>query len=296
MEKAKSLTLLPKYQAPSSWWEHVPIAHWIVERLKPQTIVELGSHYGVSFFSFCEAAESYSPGTYIFAIDTWEGDNQAGFYSNNVYKEVLNNWKNYHSQRSSMLRCRFEDAVDNFEDNSIDIIHIDGLHTYEAVKQDFNNWKSKLRQNGTIMFHDWNVRETGYGVWKLWEEIKKSKEYQCFETPNGYGLAIATLTNEKPKWHEQLEEELAVLVAKGKLLNQIQEQKEMNQALNAKTTELEKHISNMESEKKENEKHISSLIKELNRIKDENEIIKKNSLIYKIKERVRIFGIFRGTG
>ena len=73
MEKIKSLELMPKYFAPSAWWEHVPIAHWLVDNIKPEKIVELGSHYGVSFFSFCEAAEKYSPSTYIYAVDTWEG-------------------------------------------------------------------------------------------------------------------------------------------------------------------------------------------------------------------------------
>ena len=85
MDLAKSIELLPRYDAPSSWWEHVPIAHWIVEELKPRTIVELGTHYGVSFFSFCEAAEIFSPITFVYAVDTWEGDKQAGYYSNEVY-------------------------------------------------------------------------------------------------------------------------------------------------------------------------------------------------------------------
>ena len=87
MEKIKSLELMPKYFAPSAWWEHVPIAHWLVDNIKPEKIVELGSHYGVSFFSFCEAAEKYSPSTYIYAIDTWEGDVQAGYYGKTVYEK-----------------------------------------------------------------------------------------------------------------------------------------------------------------------------------------------------------------
>ena len=76
MKSTKSLTLIPFYRAPSSWWEHVPIAHWLVENLEPEKIVELGSHYGVSFFSFCEAAKHYSEKSFIYAIDTWEGDKQ----------------------------------------------------------------------------------------------------------------------------------------------------------------------------------------------------------------------------
>ena len=43
----KNLGVIPKYTAPSSWWQHVPIAHSLVELIKPEIIVELGSHYGV---------------------------------------------------------------------------------------------------------------------------------------------------------------------------------------------------------------------------------------------------------
>ena len=67
MQSLRSLGLNPSYRAPSSWWEHVPIAHWLVEQLQPGLIVELGSHYGVSFFSFCEAAAAFSDAAAAFS-------------------------------------------------------------------------------------------------------------------------------------------------------------------------------------------------------------------------------------
>ena len=263
MELAKSLALIPKYQAVSSWWEHVPIAHWIVEKLKPDTIVELGSHYGVSFFSFCEAAEHYSPNSYIYAIDTWEGDDQAGYYKNSVYEQVSSHWEQYHSQRSALIRSRFEEAVDHFKDKSIDIIHIDGLHTYDAVKNDFETWKAKLKNDGTIIFHDWNVRKEGFGVWKLWEEIKESGEFRCMQTPNGYGLGIATKAHMKPEWHNELEHILPTLVAKGRLLEQIQKEKQVNEIRTEEWEIQKEHSKNLEVIRAENEKYINSLKEEL---------------------------------
>ena len=35
---------------------------------------------------------------------------------------------------SSLLRMDFADARDHIEDGSVDLLHIDGLHTYEAVR------------------------------------------------------------------------------------------------------------------------------------------------------------------
>lgn len=285
MSQSKSLELLPKYYAPSSWWEHVPIAHWIIEKLRPTLIVELGTHYGVSFFSFCEAAESYSPDTYVFAIDTWEGDRQAGYYKNEVYNKVYENRMKYHGQRSSMLRCTFNEAAERFSERSIDLIHIDGLHTYEAVKNDFEIWKDKLKGNGTIMFHDWNVREQNFGVWKLWDEIKNDPHYQCIETPNGYGLGLATLSTTKPIWHEELQEDLAKLITKGKLLKDLQDERDKNKILAEEKKILDQHSINLEAIRNENMKQIDALINELN---DANKV--KLNLRGKIKRRIEKIG------
>ena len=217
----KSLSLVPKYKNSSSWWQHVPIAHGLIELCKPELVVELGSHYGVSFFSFCEAAEKYSPATFIYAIDNWQGDIQAGFYGDEVFSAVKSYAEENHNQRSALIRCLFDEAVSFFEDNSIDILHIDGLHTYEAVKNDWETWKIKLKDNGTAIFHDWNVREEGFGVWKLWEEIKMSREVHTIEVPNGYGLGIATFGTKKPEWHKIIQENIEVLKCKGLLLEQL---------------------------------------------------------------------------
>ena len=39
-------------------------------------------------------------------------------------------------------------------DTPIDILFIDGDHTYKAVKQDYDDWVPKVRQGGYILFHD----------------------------------------------------------------------------------------------------------------------------------------------
>ena len=49
MSVPESLSLIPRYNAPSSWWEHVPVAHYLVEVLKPDKIVELGHILGLIF-------------------------------------------------------------------------------------------------------------------------------------------------------------------------------------------------------------------------------------------------------
>lgn len=48
----------------------------------------------------------------------------------------------------------FDQAMLQFDDGSIDILHIDGSHFYEDVKHDYETWKIKVKANGIIMFHD----------------------------------------------------------------------------------------------------------------------------------------------
>ena len=231
----------------------MPIAHWLIEILKPNCVVELGTHYGVSFFSFCEAAELYSEKTFVYAIDCWEGDSQAGFYDNEVYQTVSEHQNNYHRRNSRLIRSRFDEAAEHFSENSIDILHIDGLHTYEAVKNDYFTWKKKLKRNGTILFHDWNVREGDFGVWRLWEEIKEEKDAHIIEIKNGHGLGIVTYGMERPIWHGELVRDLPALKIKGALLSENNRKEEQIKSktneikiLRAQLEETQKHAMNQE--------------------------------------------------
>lgn len=215
------LSLLPKYIAPSAWWEHVPIAHWLIAELRPGSVVELGTHYGVSFFAFCEAAEYFSPNTFIYAVDTWKGDEHSGAYGEEVYMRVNSHWQKFHKARSRLVRSTFDDAAKHFQYQSIDLLHIDGLHTYEAVSHDFNTWLPLLSPGGSILFHDINVRERDFGVFQVWNELKQLPNFQCVEVLNGHGLGIATYSANTPSWHVKFMDLIEVLTSKGSLLDEL---------------------------------------------------------------------------
>jgi len=216
-----SLTLIPDYIGPSTWWQHVPIAHWLMCEVKPQIVVELGTHYGVSFFAFCEAAAAYSKSSFLYAVDTWEGDPQAGHYGKEVLDKVQLHADRNHRLQSRLIRSTFDDASQYFNDKSIDLLHIDGLHTYDAVKHDYETWLPKLKDDSIILFHDINVRECDFGVWKFWQELKAN--HTSHETANGHGLGVLIRGDRLPETIAKLPEVLPILKSKGVLLEMLAE-------------------------------------------------------------------------
>lgn len=173
----------------SAWVGHKYFAYDLVSNLKPKLVVELGTHKGTSFFSMCQAVKDHNLKTKLVAVDTWEGDKHAGFYDDSIYnivKEITET--TYHDVDIKLLRTIFDNAVSEFKNGTIDLLHIDGLHTYIAVKHDFLNWVEKVSKDGIILFHDISENSADFGVYKLWKELKKT--YDTLEFDHEHGLGI----------------------------------------------------------------------------------------------------------
>ena len=177
----------PDFRGDSAWTEHAPFAFWLTGALRPRSIVELGTHGGFSFFAFCQAVERRKLETTCVAIDTWEGDPQAGFYGEDVYGTVSTYAQRY-AAFARLMRMTFNEAASTFADRSIDLLHIDGLHSHEAVRNDFETWAPKVSDRGVVLFHDTNVRKPGFGVYGFWEVLRD--RYPSFEFLHGNGLGV----------------------------------------------------------------------------------------------------------
>ena len=171
----------------SAWTAHVPFAFWLVEATRPKTIVELGVHTGVSYFAFCQMVERLGLETRCYGVDTWLGDEQTGYYGEEVFADVVAHNERYASF-SSLVRSTFDEAVEHFGDGRIDLLNIDGLHTYDAVKHDFETWQPKLSDCGVVLFHDTNVIEGEFGVHRLWAEL--IDRHPSFDFSHGHGLGV----------------------------------------------------------------------------------------------------------
>lgn len=180
---------------PGPWVGHIPFAAWVVAKLRPSLLVELGTHSGNSYCAMCQAIVENGVDARAFAVDTWQGDEHSFAYEEDVYTELAH----YHDPRyghfSTLLRSLFDDAAGRFDEATVDLLHIDGLHTYDAVRHDFDVWRAKVSRRGIVLLHDSHERERDFGVWRLLDELRS--EFPTFAFPHSHGLGVVLVGEER---------------------------------------------------------------------------------------------------
>ncbi len=171
------------------WSGHIPFACDLVATMRPKVIVELGTHTGESYFAFCQALAEGGVQSQAFAVDTWSGDQHTGAYEDSVYADVHAHNEQHYRAFSRLLRMRFDEAASEFLDESIDVLHIDGAHTYEAVRHDFDTWWPKVRPGGVVLLHDAAERQADFGIWRLLEDLRTSR-LPVSEFTHSHGLGV----------------------------------------------------------------------------------------------------------
>jgi hypothetical protein len=178
----------PLHMVFSTWVDHQPFGYDIVAALRPKLLVELGTHKGLSYFTFCQAMKEHAIDGLCYGVDTFEGDEHTDKYDESVFSAVNDHNRQHYHGFSYLMRMLFNDALRHFSEDSIDLLHIDGFHTFEAVSEDFRNWYPKVRPGGIVLFHDIQARMQDFGAWRFWEETRT--QHESFTFNHGFGLGV----------------------------------------------------------------------------------------------------------
>lgn len=101
------------------------------------------------------------PNLFLYGIDPYIGYND--FNGHNPKEMLENNLVNTlnkidpYKDRFELHRNISDDVIDKFEDESLDFIFIDGLHSYEQVLKDCKNYFPKIKKGGLFSGHDYRV-------------------------------------------------------------------------------------------------------------------------------------------
>ena len=170
---------------PSAWGDgncngHIKVAQYLIERLNPKVTVDLGVDYGYSLISL-----SYKNSGIVYGIDCFQGDEWVG--DRNTYDHIISTIEKLNFTNIKIIKGYFDEVVKDWN-QQIDILHIDGFHSYDAVKNDYKKWSPFVNHQGVILFHDTNAHDTRFGVKKFFSEIDLPKmEFMDFQ-----GLGIVS--------------------------------------------------------------------------------------------------------
>jgi hypothetical protein len=193
----KPLFSLPLKLPATAWSGHIPFLMTLIRLMRPKNYVELGVYMGSSLIAAATASQSFQVPMQLYGIDSWEGDIHTGHYEGDPIFSELKLYTNKMFRNVNLIRSYFDDANTRFAPGSIDILHIDGLHTYDAVKGDFTKWLPKMAADGVVLFHDTCVTDSGFGVSRFWGELEGRFTTINFKHSFGLGVILLDPTSDR---------------------------------------------------------------------------------------------------
>ena len=181
-DKINTIIKYSEERIRSAWRGHHYFALWLVKELQPLTIVDLGVDRGFSTFIY--GAQNIGK---VYGIDWF---NKYSFLGERIddYIPTMRNkrkmQKKFRITNVTIIKSKFSEVAKIWKKN-IDILHIDGAHTYNDVEEDYQTWRKFLNENSVILFHDTNIYE---GVIRFFDELDLPK----FNFTHSYGLGVAS--------------------------------------------------------------------------------------------------------
>lgn len=143
-----------------------------VRQLRPRNVLEIGTSMGGTLYLWTRLAE---PDATIVSVDL-PGGRFGGGYSGlrtGLYRRFSRGRQTLHLLRADSHAPETARRVqDLFQGQGIDFLFIDGDHTYQGVREDWETYGPLVRPGGMVAFHDVAMNYENTEVKRLWDEIK----------------------------------------------------------------------------------------------------------------------------
>lgn len=137
---------------------------------KPKFIIEIGTYDGGTLFAFTKVA---SPEATLISIDLPTGYPK---WKTSYYNSfATNHQKIYLLKANSHDEATLKEVIKLLDRHEADFLFIDGDHSYEGVKGDFDMYSTVTKKGGIIALHD--IVPGILGVNKFWNGLKKKYDH-----------------------------------------------------------------------------------------------------------------------
>ena len=173
----------------------------IIKLKSPKYVLEVGTSNGGTLFLLSRVA---TEDACIISIDLPLGAYGGGYpaWKRPFYKSFAQKDQTIRLIRADSHELATQEKVAAIlQTNKVDLLFIDGDHTYEGVKKDFEMYEPFVKDGGMIVLHDIvpHRQDHGCGVDGYWDEIKRSHEHREFvENPDQQWAGIGVIIKGNP--------------------------------------------------------------------------------------------------
>jgi predicted O-methyltransferase YrrM len=160
----------------------------------PATVMEVGTEKGGTFFLLTRVS---APNAFLLTLDLPAGQFDAyPAWRENLYRGFARDRQRIELVRTDSHNPRTLETVRGLlGGRTLDLLFIDGDHSYDGVKKDFEMYSPLVAKGGTIAFHDIvpGAEETVGGVPRFWSEIKQTRRFVEFVhdwKQGGWGIGV----------------------------------------------------------------------------------------------------------
>ncbi|WP_083918615.1 class I SAM-dependent methyltransferase [Woodsholea maritima] len=169
-----------RFRRESMFLYHMPLAFWLMDIVRPNTLIELGLVDGQSYFGFCQAMERLN-------ID----GRCYGYSEEAPAKELLDYNEQNYQEFSTLTKQSATEALRSFKDNSIDFLVINTDVSQEAIKSLREIWRQKVSDHSIILIYNYLNKPHEIYVLEMIREISEYNKIVQLDQANGVTIILS---------------------------------------------------------------------------------------------------------